>query len=141
LTPYRCGAPRYGLCSMSVCISVFSLQGYLAYKKPPPTLGPPWGPRHGLTVGSQGKAFSYERDTLVLATREIFPCAVVQAGFPSCSHTHTHSLFISLFISLSLTHTHTHTYTQTHTFSHTHVSHTLTLSLGVGEKQTHFLKV
>ena len=28
------------------------LQGYLAHKKQPHLLGPPWGPRHRPTVGS-----------------------------------------------------------------------------------------
>ena len=33
------------------------VQGYLARKKTPTTLGPPEGPRHGSTVGSQGARF------------------------------------------------------------------------------------
>ena len=28
------------------------VQEYLAHKKPPPPLGPPWGPKHRATVGS-----------------------------------------------------------------------------------------
>ena len=31
-----------------------SVQGYLAHKKTPTPLGPPWGSRHHPTVGSQG---------------------------------------------------------------------------------------
>ena len=42
-----------------------ALQGYLAHKKPPPPLGPPWETRHGPTVGSNGVAFSYQRGTPV----------------------------------------------------------------------------
>ena len=38
-------------------------QGYLAHKKQPPSLGPPQGPKHSPTAGSQGKAVSYERGT------------------------------------------------------------------------------
>ena len=29
------------------------VQGYLAYKKQPTSLGPPWGPRHNRTVGPE----------------------------------------------------------------------------------------
>jgi len=42
-----------------------SLQGYLAHKKTPTPLGPPYDPRHRPTVGSSGGAFSYERGTPV----------------------------------------------------------------------------
>ena len=38
----------------------FSVQGYLAHKKEPPPLGPPYDPRYRPTEGSQGGAFSYE---------------------------------------------------------------------------------
>ena len=38
-----------------------TVQGYLAHNKTPPPLGPPQGPRHRLTVGSYGGAFSYGR--------------------------------------------------------------------------------
>ena len=41
------------------------LQGYLAHKKPPPPLGPPEGPRHEPTAGSQGGAVVCERGTPV----------------------------------------------------------------------------
>ena len=37
---------------------VREVQGYLAHKKQPPPLGPPQGPRHSPTVGSQGGAVS-----------------------------------------------------------------------------------
>ena len=37
------------------------MQGYLADKKQPPPLGPPWGPRHRPTAGSGGGALSQER--------------------------------------------------------------------------------
>jgi len=30
----------------------YKVQGYLAHKKPPPPLGPPYGPRRRPTVGS-----------------------------------------------------------------------------------------
>ena len=42
-----------------------SLQGYLAHKKMPTPLGPPYDPRHRPTVGSLGWRFSYERGTPV----------------------------------------------------------------------------
>ena len=42
-----------------------TVQGYLAHKKTPPPLGPPYNPRHGYTVGSYGVAVSYERGTPV----------------------------------------------------------------------------
>ena len=38
-----------------------SLKGFLAHKKPPASLGPPYGLEHGPTVGSWEGAFSYER--------------------------------------------------------------------------------
>ena len=38
-------------------------QGYLAHKKTPTPLGPPYDPRHRPTVGSHGGAVSYERGT------------------------------------------------------------------------------
>ena len=41
------------------------LQGNLAHKKQPTSLGPPQGPRHSPTVGSQVGAVSYERGTPV----------------------------------------------------------------------------
>ena len=44
------------------------LQGYLAHKKTPSPLGPPQGPRHSPTVGSQGGAVSCERSTPPLHT-------------------------------------------------------------------------
>jgi len=37
------------------------LQGYLAHKKHPSSLGPPYGPRHSPTVGSWEGDVSYER--------------------------------------------------------------------------------
>jgi len=42
-----------------------TVQGYLAHKKTPPPLGPPYDPRHDYTVGSYGVAVSYERGTPV----------------------------------------------------------------------------
>ena len=42
-----------------------AVQGYLAHKKPPSPLGPPYEPKHGPTVGSYGVAVSYERGTPV----------------------------------------------------------------------------
>ena len=41
------------------------IQGYLAHQKQPPSLGPPYSPRHTLTVGSQGGYVSYEKGTPV----------------------------------------------------------------------------
>jgi len=41
------------------------VHGFLAHKKPPPPLGSPQGPRQRPTVGSWGKAVSYERGTPV----------------------------------------------------------------------------
>ena len=40
-------------------------QEYPTYKEPPPSLGLPWEPRHGPTVGSYGFALSYKRGTPV----------------------------------------------------------------------------
>jgi len=37
------------------------VQGYLAHKRPPPPLGPPYVPRHRPTVGSQGGAVTCKR--------------------------------------------------------------------------------
>ena len=48
-----------------MCGLYFHVQGYLAHKKPPFPLGPPYEPRHGPTVGSYGVAVSYERGTPV----------------------------------------------------------------------------
>ena len=39
------------------------LQGYLAHRKTPTPLGPPWDPRHRPTVGSWAEEVSYERGT------------------------------------------------------------------------------
>ena len=47
------------------------VQGYLAHKKQPPLLGPPWDPRYSPTVGSWWIAVSYERGTPVVASRGI----------------------------------------------------------------------
>ena len=33
-------------------LGIWALQGYLTHKKHPPSLGPPWGPRHEPAVGS-----------------------------------------------------------------------------------------
>ena len=41
------------------------LQGYLVHKKPPPPLGPPYGPRHRPTVGFGGVAFFCKQGTSV----------------------------------------------------------------------------
>ena len=43
------------------------VQGYLAHKKQPPSLGPPKDPRYSPTVGFYGGGGSYERDTPVMA--------------------------------------------------------------------------
>ena len=40
-------------------------QGYLAHKKLPPSLGPPYGSRQSPTVGSKEGVVSYERGTTV----------------------------------------------------------------------------
>ena len=53
-----------------------TIQGYLAHKKAPPSLGPPWKPRHGPSVGSYGVVVSYERGTPESA-RKAYP-------IPSC---------------------------------------------------------
>ena len=46
--------------------SVWGLRlGIGQWKKQPPPLGPPWGPRRSPTVGSWGSAVSYERGTPV----------------------------------------------------------------------------
>ena len=42
------------------------LQGHLAHKKMPPTLGPPQDPRHRPTVGSQGEAVSHSEVPLYM---------------------------------------------------------------------------
>ena len=47
------------------------LQGYLADKKMLPLRGPPWGPEHRPTAGSYGVAFSYERGTPVLESKDM----------------------------------------------------------------------
>jgi len=52
---------------MSVCPEP-GLQGYLADKKQPPFIGPPYGPRHSPAVGSQEGGVSYERGTPVSQT-------------------------------------------------------------------------
>ena len=44
---------------------VFQLQGYLAHKNPTSPQGPPEGPRHEFTVGSEGCIVSHERGTPV----------------------------------------------------------------------------
>jgi hypothetical protein len=49
----------------SLALASNGLQGYLALKKTPTTLGPPEGPRHGPTIGSWGGVVSYARGTLV----------------------------------------------------------------------------
>ena len=36
---------------------MMGMQGYLAHRKHPPSLGPPYGPRNGPTVGSQEGVF------------------------------------------------------------------------------------
>ena len=41
------------------------LQGYLAHKKQPPSLGPPYGPRHIPAVGPEGGAVIHERGTSI----------------------------------------------------------------------------
>ena len=46
-------------------LSTLVLQGYLAHKKHPPSLRPPYGPRDRPTVGSYGGDVSYERGTPV----------------------------------------------------------------------------
>ena len=58
------------LCTTTICSlhsTPFTLnsnpepwQGYLAHKKTPTPLGPPYDPRHMPTVGPQGGAFSCE---------------------------------------------------------------------------------
>ena len=50
---------------MSSKTDSMGVQGYLAHKKTPNPLWPPYEPRHRSTVGSQGIAFSYERGTPV----------------------------------------------------------------------------
>jgi len=45
---------------------MISVQGYLAHKKPPLPLGPPYGPRRGPTVGCKGGAVAYERGNPVV---------------------------------------------------------------------------
>ena len=41
------------------------IQGHLAHKKQPLRLGPPKDPKHGRSVGFEGRAFSYEPGTPV----------------------------------------------------------------------------
>ena len=45
--------------------SILRVQGYLAHTKQHPPLGPPKGPRHSPTVGSEGGAVFHERGTHV----------------------------------------------------------------------------
>ena len=45
--------------------TIRTLQGYLAHKKQPNPLGPPSGPSHRPTVGSQGGAVCHERSSPV----------------------------------------------------------------------------
>ena len=55
-------------------------QGYLAHKKPPPSLGPLTDPRYSPTVGSWEGGVSYERSTPVAewaARMHEAPCATV----------------------------------------------------------------
>ena len=51
--------------TLSVNPTQAALQGYLAHKKQPPPLGPPYDPRHSPTVGSVGEAVYFERSTPV----------------------------------------------------------------------------
>ena len=44
-------------------IGATRLQGYLAHKKQPPPLGPPWDPRYSPHVGTSEGAVSYEQGT------------------------------------------------------------------------------
>ena len=46
-------------------------RGVLLLGKCPPPLGPPFGPRHRPTVGSQGGAVFYERGTSVGVPRRV----------------------------------------------------------------------
>jgi len=48
----------------------YPLQGYLAHKKHPPSLGPPYCPRHSPTVGSYEGVVSCERGTPVKRVRQ-----------------------------------------------------------------------
>ena len=61
----------FGCVTMLPQEAPMSLQGYLAHKKPPPPLGPPYGRRHRATVRSYGESVSYERGTPVERTRHI----------------------------------------------------------------------
>ena len=61
------------------------VQGYLAHKKQPPPVGPPYSPGHNPTVGSLGGAVSYERGAPVrtrltppVAAAEPPPCGLPQ---------------------------------------------------------------
>ena len=51
--------------SSAARVEEVAVQGYLAHKKHPPSLGPPQGPRHSPVVGSYEGAVSHERGTLV----------------------------------------------------------------------------
>ena len=75
------------------------VQGYLAHKKTPPSLGPPQDPRHRPTVGSYGGAFSYERGTPVAPTEPFdkwstCPTAACVGGRPF--HTVDHAGLVPL---------------------------------------------
>ena len=56
----RIARPRYRVSGR------WPVQGYLAHKKHPTSLGPPYDPRHSPTVGSYEGAVSYERGTPVV---------------------------------------------------------------------------
>ena len=45
---------------------LLGVQGYLAHEKAPIPLGPPKGPKHSPTIGSEQVALSYERGTPVI---------------------------------------------------------------------------
>ena len=74
-------------CGAEVCRGAIAycplavLQGFLAHKKQPPHLGPPYSPRHSPSVGSRGGSVSYEQGTPVDRDSELRGEAAPLPGF------------------------------------------------------------
>jgi hypothetical protein len=68
---YLCFHPKVDGCEPHSRGVNLRIQGYLAHKKMPPSLGPPYGPRHSPTAWSYGKAVSYGRGTPAVVYAEM----------------------------------------------------------------------
>ena len=74
------------------------MQGYLAHRKQPPPLGPPWDPRCSPTVGSWEGCVSYERGTPVTFSKRAWLIQVEEG----VTHNLLDALSLPLFLPLSL---------------------------------------